>query len=182
MKTILSFAIIILTGFSVRADKLDAWNEASPDKTLFAAERRIPDADMIHRLDLDGFRLVISKLDHEGVIGDVVARHDFERLLVSSISWSPDSRFLIFTTTSSGGHSPWHFKAFVFCMNDRTFRYVEDVTGGSVIGPTIRFEPPDIAILSVRDVSKPDLGNSSEMPSRQVKIPLHKLSQKMKCL
>jgi len=174
MKIVATIAVAFLAFVSARGDNFDVWSAPSPNKAFFAAERRIPDADMLQRLDLDGFRVVVFADDK------VYARRDFPLRLVSDIKWSPDSHFLLFTTASSGGHSPWHFKTFVFCVSDRSFRDVEGVTGGSVLVPEVRFEPPDIVVLTVHDTGAPE--SDAEMPSKQVRIPLAKMSHHMKRL
>ena len=170
---------MLLACFSVHADDFDVWSAASPDATLVAAERRIPDPDIVQHLDLDGFRVVISSVDREGNSG-VVARHDFPSRVVSAICWSPDSRFLLFTATSPGGHSPWHFKTYLYCVSDKTFRKVEDVTGGSVIAPEFQFEPPDIATLTIQDAA--GLSDRPQMAPKQIKISLAKFVKKMTSL
>ncbi len=58
-------------------DELDVWSSPSPDKTFLAAERRVPETDLVQRTDLDGTRVVISSLDRSGVISAVYAQHDF---------------------------------------------------------------------------------------------------------
>jgi hypothetical protein len=171
---IVAVTLALFVVVSIKADDFDVWSAASPDKSFLAAERRIPDADMVHRLDLDGFRLVIFAEDK------VYARREFPLRLVSQIQWSPNSQFLLFTTASSGGHSPWHFNTFVFCVNDKTFRDVEDVTGGSVLAPKLDFEPPDIAVLTVHDTTAPE--TDAEMPSKYVRISLGPMFHKMKRL
>ncbi len=78
---------------------------------------------------------------------------------------------------SSGGHSPWHFNTFVFCVADKSFRDVEDVTGGAIIAPEFQFEAPDIAVLTAMDTAHPD-----SRTGKQVKVPLAKKSTEMKRL
>ena len=85
----------------------------------------------------------------------MVARHDFQGRLISHIEWSPDSKFLLFTTASSGGHQPWHTAAFVFCRSDNSFRAVEPAIG-TVVSAEFRFEPPDIAVMLVKKGEKPE--------------------------
>jgi dipeptidyl aminopeptidase/acylaminoacyl peptidase len=151
MKRSLAFALLLFVGF-VRADDFDTWFAASPDKKLVAIERRIPDSEEPSRLDLDGFTVFICAAE-DGVQRSVVAQHTFSQRVVSQIRWSPDSQFLLFTTASSGGHSPWHFKTYAFCVADKSFRDVEPAAGGSIGAPDFHFEPPDIAALKLHDPS-----------------------------
>jgi len=129
----------------------DEWNVLAPDRSFFAVSRIIPDAVLIQRGDLDGVAVAICS-DRENVI----SRHDFPRRFISQMEWSPDSKFLLFTTSSSGGHSPWHSAAFLYCVADRSFRDV-DAAIGTVVSPKFRFEPPDVAIISVKKGDAPEV-------------------------
>jgi hypothetical protein len=148
-------------------EEMNDWRAPSPDDTLFAVTRVIPDPVYIQRHDLDGVVVAILRYGDEGQ--SVVARHDFGHRLIAHIEWSPDAKFLLFTTVSSGGHSPWHSAAFLFCTADNSFRDV-DAAIGSVVSPKFRFEPPDIAIMEVK---------KGEMPEEEVKVPLAKTMQQM---
>jgi Tol biopolymer transport system component len=108
MKGSLAFTLLLFVAI-VHADDSDTWFAASPDKKLVAIERRIPDSEEPSRLDLDGFTVFICAAE-DGVQRSVIAQHTFPQRVVSQIRWSPDSQFLLFTTASSGGHSPWLFK------------------------------------------------------------------------
>jgi hypothetical protein len=108
MRPVVLVAMITASTLTALGDELDVWSGPSPDKTFLAAQRRVPETDLVQRTDLDGTRVVISSLDHSGVISAVYAQHDFPGRLITNIQWSPDSKFLLFTTASSGGYSPWH--------------------------------------------------------------------------
>jgi dipeptidyl aminopeptidase/acylaminoacyl peptidase len=172
MKLEVVFALISLIPI-VRADNFDTWFAASPDKKFVAVERRIPDSDEPSRLDLDGFTVFICTAE-DGIQRSVIAQHTFPERLVSQIRWSPDSQFLLFTTASAGGHSPWHFKTYAFYVADKSFRDVESAAGGSVGAADFRFEPPDIAVLKLHDPA-------SDTP-RPIKLALGKAMQRMQRL
>jgi hypothetical protein len=141
--------------------------DSSPDQLLFAATRLIPDRVYIHRHNLDSVAVAIFRMGGQGLT--VVARHDFQGRIITQIEWSPDSKFLLFTTADSSGHSPWHAAAFLFCATDNSFRDV-DAAIGNVTSPKFRFESPDIAIMEVK---------KGEMPEEQVKLPLAKTMHHM---
>jgi hypothetical protein len=171
MKCGIVFSAFLAVAAMAPGDEFDTWSEASPDNTLFGIERRIPDPS--------GFVVFIcsakSTLPSLVVIpGPVIVQHDFPERLISRIRWSPDSKFLLFTTASSGGHSPWHFKTFVFCAADKSFRNVESTAGGSVGAPEFHFEQPDVAVLRLQD---PTGGAPKE-----IKLPLAKAVEKMQRL
>ena len=178
MKHRVAFTLFLLIAIG-RADDFDTWFGPSPDKNLFAVERRIPSPDNPNRLDLDSCTVYIStglsNLPSNGAAqGPVIAQHAFAGRVISQIRWSPDSRFLLFTTASSGGHSPWHFKTFVFCVEDKSFRDVEPAAGGPVGASEFHFEPPDIAVLGLYDPTSAE--------PKQIKLPLGKAAQKMERL
>lgn len=105
LKQYTTFTLLLLTVIA-RADEFDMWSEASPDKKLIAVERRIPDPADPSRFDLDGCTVFIctSKSDvSSDVLSErrIIAQHTFPRRHVSQIGWSPDSKFLLFTTASS---------------------------------------------------------------------------------
>jgi hypothetical protein len=130
------------------------------------------------RLDLDGFAVFICKADvapgSVAVPREVIAHRNFPLRLVSQIRWSPDSKFLLFTTASSGGHSPWHFKTFVFCAADKSFRDVETASGAPVGAAEFQFESPDVALLKLHQPARDTL--------KPIKLPLGKAVKQMERL
>jgi hypothetical protein len=148
-------------------EELNYWYALAPGQLLFAVARIIPDQVYIQRHDLDSVAVAIFRDGEQGPA--VVARHDFRGRFITQIEWSPDSKFLLFTTASSSGHSPWHAAAFLFCAADNSFRDV-DAAIGSVTSPKFRFEPPDIAIMEVK---------KGEMPEEEMKLPLAKTMHHM---
>ena len=138
----------------------------SLDKAFFACAREVPDESLLQRRDLDGVRVVIIRQEQvvggNTYLGDTYARHEFSGRLVCRFEWSPDSKFLVFTTSSSGGHSPWHFKTYVFSVADKTFRNLDDAIG-SVTSPEFRFEAPDVLVVTV--------GNDEQKKQVRVSLP-----------
>jgi hypothetical protein len=172
MKRLAALTVFLLTGIT-QADDFDTWFALSPDKKLIAVERRIADPELPSRLDLDSCTVFICATE-DGIQKSVVAQHTFSERVISGIQWSPDSKFLLFTTASSGGHSPWHFKTFAYCVADRSFRDVESAAGGSIGAAEFRFEPPDVAVLQLHqpdsDTTKPikiALGKTQKMEHLQ---------------
>lgn len=45
---------------------------------------------------------------------------------VEKIAWSPDRKFLAFTTSSSGGHSPWNYRTYIFSTERWEFLNLDD--------------------------------------------------------
>ena len=48
---------------------------------------------------------------------------------VQKDQWTPDSQFFVFSTASSGGHSPWHWQTYFYDRRANTFKQVDDFTG-----------------------------------------------------
>jgi hypothetical protein len=66
----------------------------------------------------------------------------------AQIQWSPDSRFLVLTTTSSGGHSPWHYTTYVLSIARRQI-VSPDEKIGPIVSPEFAFKSPDTVVLEV---------------------------------
>lgn len=126
------------------------WKSNSPDGSYVAATRRIPDKEFIWRDDLDGFRLVVFPLqpDSDHNPGKLYFSQDFPGRLPAQIQWSPDSQFIALTTTSSGGHSPWHYTAYVLSIAQRRIASPDD-TIGAVVAPEFTFKAPHTVILGI---------------------------------
>ena len=45
---------------------------------------------------------------------------------VENIQWSDKGKFLVFTTSSSGGHSPWNFRTYIFSTDRWEFLTLDD--------------------------------------------------------
>jgi hypothetical protein len=145
--------LLLLTSCSVTLlaqSPQDLWKAESPDGSYLAATRRIPDSTYIWREDLDDFRLVVFPLepgsDHN--TGKLYFSRDFAGRVPAQVQWSPSSRFLVLTTTSSGGHSPWHYTTFVVSLANRKV-VSPDETYGPVVAPAIAFKSPNTVVLGI---------------------------------
>jgi hypothetical protein len=166
----------LFSAVAARGESQDSTTATSPDKKHFAATRRTPDDEYIWKPDLDYTRLVIFTLKRGDELERIYARREIGGRLVAQLRWSPDSKYLVITTTSSGGHSPYHFKAYVFCVADRSLRYMDDVTD-TVLAPDFSFEPPDIAVMTVADRAH-ELFEPGDR--KTIKVPLHEAVKRMK--
>ena len=61
---------------------------------------------------------------------------------VMRIKWSPDSRFLVYSMASSGGHSPWSFPTFVFSRDKGTIVSFNDLILGPTVSDNFEFSGP----------------------------------------
>ena len=45
---------------------------------------------------------------------------------IEEIKWSDDHKYLVFSTSSSGGHSPWHYPTYAFSVEEWKFLRLDD--------------------------------------------------------
>ncbi len=48
---------------------------------------------------------------------------------VQQSAWTPDSQFFVFSTASSGGHSPWNWRTYFYDRRANAFKEVDSFTG-----------------------------------------------------
>ncbi len=76
-----------------------------------------------------------SKIEIRDVNNQVLASKDFSSpdgehgRNVQKNEWTADSQFFVFSTASSGGHSPWHWQTYFYDRRTKTFKEVDDFTG-----------------------------------------------------
>jgi hypothetical protein len=87
--------------------------------------------------------------------GRVLATKDFKSpdgehgRNVQKREWSPDSQFFVFSTASSGGHSPWHWQTYFYDRKRKTFKEVDDFTG-PIIKRNFKLTIPDWITVQVQ--------------------------------
>ena len=96
-----------------------------------------------------------SRVDIRDTSGKLVASRNFGspkgdqgRSVVHS-AWTPDSSFFVFSTQSSGGHSPWHWNTYFYNRKKNKFALLDD-TIGAVIKPNFKVKAPDIVESTVQ--------------------------------
>jgi hypothetical protein len=62
-------------------------------------------------------------------------------------AWTPDSMYFVFSTSSSGGHQPWHGPAYFYSRRHNLIRRLDDYIG---VGPDLIFSvsAPDIVHIN----------------------------------
>jgi len=71
---------------------------------------------------------------------------------VQKTQWTADSRFFVFSTASSGGHSPWHWQTYFYDRGKNVFKELDDFTG-PVIKRDFILTPPDKVEVTVQGTS-----------------------------
>jgi len=51
---------------------------------------------------------------------------------VDHVEWTADGRFLVFTTSSSGGHQPWHVATYFYSVGRNQFYSVDAIVGAVI--------------------------------------------------
>ena len=103
--------------------------------------------------------------------GKLVTKEDFTSedgehgLSMDKAEWTPDSRFFIFTTYSSGGHMAWQFPAFFFSVADRKVYHFSDYLP-PVAESSFSVKKPDIVTMAIWTPMSADkmLDNSIILP------------------
>jgi hypothetical protein len=145
---------------------------------MLATIRFVPNPDKNWRA-IDELKVTVYRRGRDGKPGQILASTTIGGRFLQCAHWTPDSQFLLFTTSPSrGGHGGWHFETFVYCAGDHSFRGdLEDVFG-NVLAPDFRFDSPDIAVLTVSDDQAPSTAGE-EPPTKQVKVSLGKVVDKL---
>src|SRR5690349_10686999 len=63
---------------------------------------------------------------------DLTSRDQQHGERVDHVEWTADGRFLVFNTSSSGGHQPWHVATYFYSV-DRNRFYSLDATVGAIV-------------------------------------------------
>lgn len=82
---------------------------------------------------------------------------------VEDIQWSSDRSFLVFSTGSVGGHSPWNHRTYVFSTKHWKFLCLDDVIA-PIVSENITFK--DASHLSVNILK--DMNSASENTEERI--------------
>lgn len=87
--------------------------------------------------------------------GDTLASKDyssprgFNGYHVVNAQWSPDSKFFVYSMSSSGGHSPWQFPMAVYSREKNAFVAFSDmINGNPTISGDFKFVGPHTVVAS----------------------------------
>ena len=127
------------------------WKSESPDGSYSGAMRRMPAIGIPDKSEFDGFRLEMFPIQEKRTpksLGERYFAYDVEGRLPAEVKWTKDSKFLVFTTDSSGGHSPWHFTTYVFSVSDKKIVCLDDVIG-PVVDSDFKLEGPHMGTFKI---------------------------------
>lgn len=69
--------------------------------------------------------------------------------IVLRAAWTPDSRFFVFSTISSGGDNAWHYLTYFYSRGSKRISCLDDVIG-PVTTPNFVLKAPDIIQTRIR--------------------------------
>lgn len=146
----MKFLLLLFVATAYAGDSPGIWTSESPDQHYFAATREVPSGDdmLLWKTEFDGTRLVVAKRGPNAIGGDVYFTFTFAGRLIEQAKWTPDSKYIVFTTSSSGGHSPWHDDSFVFSVADQKIVSVDDAVG-LVVSPKVSVQAPHSATFGI---------------------------------
>jgi hypothetical protein len=149
MKTFFLFLCVAATS-AFAGDVSNMWMSNSPNNTFLAATRRVPESEYIWREDLDGTKFVIFNItsDSNHTVENIYFNWTITDRLPCQIAWTPDSKYVVFTTASSGGHSPWHDTAYVFSVSNHKILSADDFIG-LVVSPEFEVKPPHTVVFGI---------------------------------
>jgi len=124
------------------------WTAESPDGRFFAATRAVPSEEFLWKEDFDSAHLVIRRQGTGHELGEIYFKDEFPARLIEQARWTPDSQYLVLTTSSAGGHSPWHYCAYVVRIKDKKVVSVDDRMA-LVVSPKITVKAPHTAVLGL---------------------------------
>jgi hypothetical protein len=99
-----------------------------------------------------------SRVEIRDMKGAVLATKDFKSpdgehgRNVQKAECSPNSQFFVFSTASSGGHSPWHWQTYFYDRKRNAFKEVDDFTG-PIIKRNFKLTAPDWIEVRVQGTS-----------------------------
>jgi hypothetical protein len=147
------FAFAQANAASEERESVGVWKSESPDGNYSGAMRRMPAIGVPDKSEFDGLRLEIFPIQEKKPPKSLGKRYfafDEEGRVAAKVKWTADSKFLVFTTVSSGGHSPWHFTTYVFSVSDKKIVCLDDVIG-PVVDSDFKLEGPHTGTFKIDD-------------------------------
>jgi hypothetical protein len=127
------------------------WKSESPDGNYSGAMRCMPAVNNPNKSEFDGFRLEMFPIQEKKTpksLGELYFAFDVEGRRPAKVKWTADSKFLVFTTESSGGHSPWHSTTYAFSVSAKKIVCLDDVIG-PVVDSDFKLEGPHTGTFKI---------------------------------
>jgi hypothetical protein len=141
MRTVcLVVAVLLLFGLSSPVDAFEKKTLVSPDKKYTAIispskKAVFGSGESLIEIFLHSGTKIFSK-DYFSEDGE----HGFG---VEKAGWTPNSKYFVYSMSSSGGHQAWHFPTFFYSIDKKKLVGIDKV--GPVTSPDFTLEYPDKA-------------------------------------
>ncbi len=96
----------------------------------------------------EAFVTVTNKNDKPLAFANFQSQGSEHGKAITSYKWTDDSKFFVFITTSSGGHSPLSTPAYFYSRKSETFRSVDLRAGFSTTGGEFKVDSNDVITVS----------------------------------
>ena len=133
---------------------VELWIYPSPDGVLRAVVYPV-DISLDATPDMES-RIVIRTSKGETLNSkDYSSPRGFNGYYVVNAKWSPDSKFFVYSMSSSGGHSPWQFPMAVYgreavhgSEKDRIVGFSELINGNPTVSADFKFTGPHTVVAT----------------------------------
>jgi hypothetical protein len=120
----------------------------SPDGTLRAVVFPV-DVSLDATPDMESRVVIRSSKGDTLASKDYSSPRGFNGYYVVNAKWSPDSKFFVYSMSSSGGHSPWQFPMAVYSREKNAFASFSDmINGNPTISADFKFAGPHTVVAS----------------------------------
>jgi hypothetical protein len=120
----------------------------SPDGTLRALVYPV-DISLHATPDLESRVVIRSNKGETLTSKDYASPRGFNGYYVVSAKWSPDSKFFVYSMSSSGGHSPWQFPIAVYSRAKNRFGQFSDmINGNPTLSADFKFTGPHTVVAT----------------------------------
>jgi hypothetical protein len=168
VKTVIKIVILSSLLFSVSVSSGEPEEYLSPDgvfRAYIVTTQRLPDTP-------GESEVVIKAENGELLFSENYNSEDGDQgLFVEKASWTPDSKFFVYSMSSSGGHQPWRFPTFV--VSTATFKVIR-LDGDAISSVT----DPGFTLLTP-DIFKASGLETETMDETEFELSLSEIFQKM---
>ncbi len=133
-----SFAFFLLALHATAADRPFDYAVTSPDARFDAVFTKTAN----EQTKSEGTRLTIKDRGHPTIF-----EHEISSDAACNAEWTHDGKFLVITALNGAGHQPWHYHVFVFSIDAREIRYLDEPEKTPFVSAEIFMQAPHTVIL-----------------------------------
>jgi len=144
-----AIGLLVSSAAETTSEKIKEWK--SPDGSSEAVTKNFRHASDADYTDWD---VVTIRDAHYKFLASLSLEEGsgITRAVVTEALWSPDSRFFVFQTASSGGHSAWHVPTYVYDAKTSLIYSIDDTVGAITSDNTpLHFTHGDVLHLELWD-------------------------------